>query len=51
VHLAVGNADRRGDTATQIQQRVHLYRGFVLAKLRPRKQGEAQVDGGRVERR
>jgi hypothetical protein len=50
VHLAVGNADKRRDTATQVQQRVHLHRGFVLAELRPWKQGEAQIDGGRVER-
>jgi hypothetical protein len=50
VHLAVGNADKRGNIAVQIQKGVHLYRAFVLAKLRPRKQGETEVDGGRSER-
>jgi hypothetical protein len=49
VHFAVSNADKRGDTAAQVQQRVHLHRGFVLAKLCPGQQGEAQVDRGRVE--
>ena len=42
--------DKRGDTAVQIQQRVQLHRGFILAKLRPWEQGKTQVDGGRVER-
>ena len=50
MHLAVGNADKRGNIAVQVQQRVHLHRAFVLAKLRPRKQGETEVDGGRIER-
>ncbi len=34
----------------QIQQRVHLHCGFVLTKLRPREQGQTEVDGGRIER-
>src|SRR2546425_5160957 len=50
VHFAVSNAYKRGDIAVQVQQRVHLHRGFMLAKFRPREQGETQVDGGRVER-
>ena len=36
MHLAVGNADKRGDIAMQIEQRVHFDGGFVLAELRPR---------------
>ena len=34
----------------KVQQRVHLDRSFVPAKLRPRKQPEAEVDGGRIQR-
>src|ERR1017187_6096864 len=37
VHSALGNANKRGDIATQVQQGVHLDGGFVFAKLRPRK--------------
>jgi hypothetical protein len=29
---------------------VHLHRAFVLAKLCPRKQGDAEIDGGRIAR-
>jgi hypothetical protein len=50
MHLAVRNADKRGDIAMQVQQRVHLDGGFVLAKLGPREQRQAQVDRGRVHR-
>src|SRR5271169_1335510 len=31
MHFSVGNADKRGDVAVQVQQRVHLDGGFVLA--------------------
>jgi len=41
VHLAVRNADERGDVAVQIQQGVHLDGALVLAELGPRKQREA----------
>jgi hypothetical protein len=37
-------------TNSTAQQRMYLHRGFMLAKPRPREQGETQVDGGRVER-
>ena len=50
MHFAVGNADKRGDVAVQVQQRVHLDGGLVLAELGPREQRQAQVDGGRVQR-
>ena len=50
VHLAVGNANERGDVAVQVKQRVHLHRGFALAEFGPRKQCQAQIDGGRIER-
>jgi hypothetical protein len=34
----------------QVQQRMHLHRTLVLAKLGPGKQGETEIDGGRIER-
>jgi hypothetical protein len=50
MHFAIGNMDERGDVAMQVEQRVHLYRAFALAESGPRKQCEAQIDGGRIER-
>src|ERR1700679_791612 len=50
VYFAVGNADKRGDIAVQVEQRMHLDRAFVLAELGPRKQRKAQVNGGRIQR-
>ena len=49
MHFAICNAYKRWYIAVQVQQRVHLHRAFVPAKLRPGKQGEAEVDGGRIE--
>ena len=49
MHLACSNADKRGNIAVQIQQRVHLHGGLVLAESRPRKQRQAEVDCCRVE--
>jgi len=34
----------------QVEQRVHLHSTFALAESGPRKQCEAQIDGGRIER-
>src|ERR1019366_1832381 len=50
VHFAFGNADKRGDIAMKVEQRMHLDGGFVLAEPRPRKQRQAEIDGGRVQR-
>jgi hypothetical protein len=50
VHFAAGNPDKRGDITAQVQQRVHLHRAFVLSKPRIRKQGETEIDCGRIER-
>ena len=50
MHFSIGNADKGGDVAVQVQQRVHLDGTFVLAELRPGEKGQAQVDGGRVQR-
>src|SRR5437660_11131214 len=43
------DADKCGDVAVQVQQGVHLDSGLAPAKLRPRKQRQAQVDGGRIQ--
>ena len=50
MHIAAGDADKRGDVAVQVQQGVHLDGGLAPAKLRPRKQRQAQIDGGRIQR-
>jgi hypothetical protein len=50
MHFSIGNADKHGDVAVQIQQCVHLDGGFVFAESRPGEKGQAQVDGGRVQR-
>ena len=49
MRFAIGNADKRGDVAPQVQQRVHLHGGLVPAELGPGEQRKAQVDGGRVQ--
>ena len=48
--LAIRDADERGDVAVQVEQRVHFDGGFVLSELRPRKQRQAQIDGGGIQR-
>jgi hypothetical protein len=48
--FSVRNADKRGDIAVQIQQSVHLDGGFALAKLGPREQRQAQIDGRGIQR-
>ena len=50
VHLSVGDVDKAGDVATQVQQRMQLDGSFALAKARPGKERETQIDGGRIER-
>src|ERR1035437_9971229 len=42
--------NKTGDWATQVKQRVHFDRGLGRAKIRPRKQREAQINGRAVER-
>jgi hypothetical protein len=49
VQLAVRDMDEARDAAAQIEQGVHLYRRLGGAKVRPRKQREAQIDGGRIQ--
>ncbi len=50
VHLAIGDADKRGDIAVQVEQGVHLDGGFVLPELRPREQRQTQIDGRGIQR-
>ena len=49
VHFPVGNVDKTGDVAAQVDQRVQLDGALAPAKLGPREQAQAQVDGRGVE--
>ena len=49
VHLAVAYMDKRRDCASQIQQRVQFDCALGLAKRRPVKQAQAQIDRRRVQ--
>jgi hypothetical protein len=49
VLAARADADKRGDRAAQVEQRVEFHRCFGTAKARPRKQRQAQIDGGGIE--
>ena len=44
------DAEKRGDVALQVQQRMQFDGSLVLAESCPRKQREAEVDGGGVQR-
>jgi len=46
----LGDMHERGDAAAQVEERVQLDAGLGGAEQGPREQGEAQVDGGGVER-
>ena len=50
VQLAVGDVDERGDAAAQVHQGVQLHGPLGRPEAGPGEQGQAQVDGGRVER-
>jgi len=50
VQLAIRDMNERRDIAAQIEQSVQLDRRLLLAKARPRKQRQAQIDGGGVQR-
>ena len=49
VNLARGDDDPTGNRAPQIQQGMQLHSRFVPAKLRPRKQRQAKVDGSGIQ--
>ena len=50
MHLAVADVNESGDVAAQVQQRMHLDGGLGATKVRPRKDAQAEVDGGGIER-
>jgi hypothetical protein len=50
VYFPVGNVNKAGDVAAQVEQRMELDGGFAAAKFGPRKQAQAQVDRGGIER-
>ncbi len=49
VRLAVGNMHERWDVAAQVHRRVQLHGALGRAKLRPGRNGQAEIDRGRVE--
>ena len=49
VQFAVGEMDKGGDIAAQVQQGMQFDGGFGLAEARPGEHGQTQVDGGGVE--
>src|SRR3989304_3811528 len=49
VHFAAGNVDETRDVAAQINQRMQFDGRLAPAKVCPRKQGQAQIDGAGVE--
>src|SRR6516165_9426244 len=50
MHGTLGNANKCGDVAVQVEQSMHLDSGFVLPEFGPREQGKTQVDGGGIQR-
>lgn len=49
VQLAVRDEDEGWNRAAQVEERMQFYRGLGVAKRRPGKQRQAQVDGRRVQ--
>ena len=49
VLAARADAEKRGDRAAQVEQRVEFHRCFGTAKASPREQRQAQIDGGGIE--
>ena len=49
MHIAAGDADKRGDVAVQMELSMHFDGGLVATKPCPWKQLEAQIDGCRVQ--
>src|SRR5450759_3021498 len=50
VHFPVGNVDKTGDVAAQVEQRVQLVRSLATAESGPRKKLQTEIDGRRIER-
>ena len=50
VGLAIGDSNKAGDSAMQVEQGVQLDCGLGASKRSPRKYRQAQIDGGGIER-
>jgi hypothetical protein len=50
VYLRRRHADKCGYVSADIQKRMDFDSAFLSAEFRPRKQGQTQIDGGRIER-
>ncbi len=46
---AIGDADKDGDVAAQVDERVHLHGGLARAIESPWKQGKAEIDRGGIQ--
>ena len=49
VRFSLRNTDKTGDTATEIKEGVQFDSGFMSPKLSPGEEGEAEINGGRIE--
>jgi hypothetical protein len=49
VQLSVGNLNKSGDWAPQVEQRVHFDRGFLGPEASPGEDRQAEVDGGGIQ--
>ena len=49
MNIAFGNADKAGDTAMEVHQRMEFDGAFAFAKMGPRKKREAEIDRRRIE--
>ena len=49
VHFPIGNVDKTGDVAAQIDQRMELDSRLVSAEFRPREEGQTKIDSRGIE--
>ena len=47
--LAIRDVDECWDVAVRIEQGVHFDGGLMVSELRPRKQRQAEIDGGGIQ--
>ena len=50
MRLAIADVDERRNVAAQVEQGMQFHRRLGGTKARPREDGEAQIDGGGIER-
>ena len=46
---SIGDLDERGDVAAEVHEGMHFDGGLMLAERRPRKEGQAKVDGRGIQ--